>query len=122
MASVVSIATLLGCGGDGQSNRVKLTKRLGCSPSYVAKRTDALGVEETGNCVFRGCRGFDRGVRRQRCSQQLRLLDLWYNADTEVEAVESAARGLGSRVIAVDRYLVGVPDSATEQAAREALR
>ena len=122
MASVLSIATLLGCDGDGQSNRAKLTERLGCSASYLAKSTDGLGVEETGNCVFRGAKVsivtfVDNGARNNYvCST------CGYNADTEVGAVESASRALGSRFVAGDRYLVGVPDLATEQAAREALR
>ena len=119
---MLSVATLLACGGDGQSNRVKLTQNLGCSTSYVAKGTNALGVEETGNCVFRGARVsittfVDNGARNNYvCST------CGYNADTEAEAVESAARGLGGRLVAGDRYLTGVPDRATEQAAREALR
>jgi len=54
IASTLSIATLLGCDGDGKSNRVKLTERLGCASSYVARSSDALGIEETGHCVFRG--------------------------------------------------------------------
>ena len=122
MASTLSITTFLGCSGDGQSNRVKLTENLGCSTSYVAKGTDALGVEETGNCVFRGAKVsiitfVDNGARNNYvCST------CGFDADTEAGAVESAARGLGSRLVAGDRYLVGVPDRATEQAAREALR
>jgi hypothetical protein len=52
---VLLVALLLcGCGGDGQSNRAKLTERFGCSKSYVAGPTDALGVEEVRRCTFQG--------------------------------------------------------------------
>jgi hypothetical protein len=55
MAIMLSAAVLLcGCSGGGKRNRIKLTQRLGCSTSYVAERTDALGVEEIGSCQFRG--------------------------------------------------------------------
>ena len=113
---------LLGCGGDGQSTRVKLTENLGCSASYVAKSTDALGVEETGTCVYRGSKisivtFIDNGARNNYvCST------CGYDADTEAAAIESSARGLGSRLVAGDVYLVVVPDAASELAVAEALR
>ena len=122
IASMLSIATLLGCDGDGKSNRVKLTESLGCATSYVARNSDALGVEETGDCVFRGVKisittFVDNGARNNYvCST------CGYDGDTEAAAIESAARGLGTRLVAGDRYLVGVPDRATEEGARDALR
>ena len=121
IASMLSIAALLGCSGDGKSNRVELTESLGCATSYVAKTSDALGVEETGDCVFRGVKisittFVDNGARSNYvCST------CGFDGDTEAAAIESAARGLGTRLVAGDRYLVGVPDRATEQGARDAL-
>ena len=122
IASTLSVATLLGCAGGGKSNRVELTESLGCATSYVAKRSDALGVEETGDCMFRGVKisittFVDNGARNNYvCST------CGYDGETEAAAIELAARGLGTRLVAGDRYLVGVPDLATEQGARDALR
>lgn len=122
VAGLLSVATLvLGCGDDGPSNRVKLTESLGCSTSYVAKSSDVLGVEDLGECQFRGASisivtFVDNGSRNNYvCSTCA------FNADTEARAIESTARGLGGRFVAGERFLIGVPDWASEQAVREAL-
>jgi hypothetical protein len=122
IASTLSIATFLGCAGDEKSTRVELTENLGCDASYVAKGSDALGVEETGDCMFRGVTISITTFADNDARNNYVCSTCGYDGETEAATIESAARGLGTRLVAGDRYLVNVPDRATEDGARDALR
>ena len=53
---LLAVACICGCsdGGTGtQDSPSKLAERIGCSSSYEAVTTDALGVQEVGKCTFR---------------------------------------------------------------------
>ena len=122
---LLAVAFICGCsdGGKGtQDSRSKLAERIGCSSSYEAVTTDALGVQEVGMCSFRDYElslvtFANNGVRNSYiCST------CGFDADTDAAAIEQAARRFGGRFVAGDRYLIKVPNAAAEQAVREALR
>jgi hypothetical protein len=122
LLAVLLVSGCRGGGGQGSSDSSsKLAERVGCSGSYEAVTTDALGVEKMGNCTFRGyalslVTFADNGARNNYvCST------CGFDADTETAAIEKAARRFGSRFVAGDRYLVRVPSAAAEQAVRNAL-
>ena len=110
MASMLSVERSSAVVATERAMTSSSPRNLGFSTSYVAKGTDVLAVEETGNCVFRGAKVSITTFVDNRARNNYVCSTCGYNADTEAEAVESAARGLGSRLVAGDRYLVGVPD------------
>lgn len=114
-----------GCspGGEGKSDSaIELAGRIGCSRSYEAVTTDALGVEEQGRCTFRGYELSlvvfgDNGLRNSYvCST------CGFTPDTDTKHVELAGLRSGGYLIVGDRYLIRVPSVAVERAVRDALR
>jgi hypothetical protein len=122
----LSLVVLLagGCSGGDQANvdsPSELAARVGCSDSYEAVTTDALGVQGVGKCTFRGYElslvtFADNGARNNYiCST------CGFDAETDAGVTENAARALGSRLVVGDRYLVEAPGAAAERAVRGAL-
>ena len=115
------LAVLFVSGCSEESKGQNLAERVGCSDSYKAVTTDALGVEEMGKCTFRGYElalvtFANNGVRNDYvCST------CGFDVDTDAAAIEQAARRFGGRFVAGDRYLIKVPNAAAEQAIRDAL-
>ena len=115
----MAVLLVSGCSEDSEGQ--KLAERVGCSGSYEAVTTDALGVQEVGRCTFRGYElslvtFANNGVRNSYiCST------CGSDVDTDAAAIEKVARGLGGRFVAGDRYLIKVPNAAAEQAVRDAL-
>lgn len=114
-----------GCslGGDERlGSPVNLAERIGCSASYEAVMTDALGVKEQGRCTFRGYElslvTFDHNG--QRNSYVCSTCGLTLDADTE--EVETAGLRSGGYFLVGNRYLVQSPNVAVERAVRDALR
>ena len=123
MLSAALLASGCSPGGDGRlDSSVNLAERIGCSGSYEAVTTDALGVKEMGRCTFRGYELSlvtfnDNGERNSYvCSI------CGFTLDTDTEEVEEAGLRSGGYLVVGDGYLVQVPDVAAERAVRDALR
>ena len=120
---VALLATSCSPGGDGKlDSPVDLAKRIGCSGTYEAASTDALGVKEKGSCTFRGYElslvTFDDNGKRNGyvCST------CGFSIDADTEEVELAGLRSGGYFLLGDRYLVQVPNPAVERVVREELR
>ena len=113
---LLAVLLLSGCseGGKGQ----KLAERIGCSGSYEAVTTDALGVQEVGRCTFRDYElslvtfANNGGRNSYICST------CGFDVDTDAAAIEQAARRFGGRFVAGDRYLIKVPNAAADRLQR----
>ena len=116
---LLAVFVVSGCSEDSKGQ--KLAERVGCSGSYEAVTTDALGVQEVGRCTFRGYElslvtFANNGVRNSYiCST------CGFEVGTDAAAIEKAARRFGGRFVAGDRYLIKVPNAAAEQAVKDAL-
>ena len=114
-----------GCtlGGDEKlDSPVNLAERIGCSGSYEAVTTDALGVKEQGRCTFRGYEISlvtfdDNGQRNSYVCSTCAL-----TVDTGTEEVETAGLRSGGYFLVGDRYLVQSPNVVVERAVRAALK
>ena len=120
---VALLATSCSPGGDGKlDSPVDLAKRIGCSGTYEAASTDALGVKEKGSCTFRGYElslvTFDDNGRRNSYVCSTCALTV----DTDTEEVETAGLRSGGYFLVGDRYLVQSPNVVVERAVRDALK
>jgi hypothetical protein len=120
---LLAAAFMGGCSEDsnGIHDLASLADRIGCSGSYEAVTTNALGAEAMGKCTFRGYElslvtFADNGARNGYvCST------CGFDVDTDTGAVEMVARRFGGFLVVGDRYIVRVPNAAAERAVRDAL-
>lgn len=119
MLLAVLVLLVSGCHDDSKGQ--KLAGRVGCSGAYEAVTRDALGVEEMGKCTFRNHELFLVTFANNGARNDYVCSTCGFDGDTDAETIENAARRLGGRVVAGDRYLIKVPNAAAEQAVKDAL-